>query len=43
MIEWSPDEIKAHMDYYRVLLRELAASGELVEENALTGPELARS
>jgi hypothetical protein len=42
MTEWSPDEIKAHMDYYRVLLRELAESGELVEDNALTGPELAK-
>jgi hypothetical protein len=42
MTEWAPDEIRAHMDYYRVLLRELADRGELVEEQALTGPELAK-
>jgi hypothetical protein len=42
MTEWAPEVIKAHMDYYAVLLRELAESGELVEDNALTGPELAK-
>ena len=42
MTEWSPDEITAHMDYYGVLLRELADSGELVDEHAFTGVELAK-
>ena len=42
MTEWDPAEIKAHMDYYRALNRELTESGELIEVNALTGPELAR-
>ncbi|HZM79974.1 MAG TPA: YciI family protein [Candidatus Limnocylindrales bacterium] len=42
MDEWDPEEITAHMDYYRALNRELTESGELVEVNALTGPELAR-
>ena len=42
MTEWAPEVIKAHMNYYSVLLRELAESGELVEDNALTGPELAK-
>jgi hypothetical protein len=42
MTEWAPEDIKAHMDYYRVLLKELTDSGELVEEQALTGPELAK-
>lgn len=43
MTEWEPEEIKAHMDYYRALNRELAESGELIEVNALTGPELAKT
>ena len=42
MTEWEPEEIKAHMDYYRALNRELTASGELIEVNSLTGPELAK-
>ena len=42
MTEWSPDDIKAHMDYYGALRQELLASGELVEQEALTGPELAK-
>ena len=29
MDEWKPEEIKAHLDYYEVLHRELVASGEL--------------
>jgi hypothetical protein len=42
MTEWAPEEIKAHLDYYRALLKELTDSGELVEDQALTGPELAK-
>lgn len=42
MTEWAPEEIKAHMDYYRALIKELTDSGELVENQALTGPELAK-
>jgi len=42
MTEWEPQEIKAHMDYYRALNDELTKSGELVELHALTGPELAK-
>jgi hypothetical protein len=42
MTEWAPEDIKAHMDYYRALIRELTDSGEMVEEQALTGPELAK-
>ena len=42
MTEWTPEEVKAHMDYYRALNEELEASGELVESTALTGPELAK-
>ncbi|GIH09691.1 sigma associated protein [Rhizocola hellebori] len=42
MDQWEPEEVKAHMDYYRALLKELADSGELVDDQALTGPELAK-
>ncbi len=42
MTEWEPEEITAHKGYYRALNRELTEHGELVEVNALTGPEMAR-
>jgi hypothetical protein len=42
MEEWRPEEVQAHLDYYRVLHRELVASGELVESTILTGPDLAK-
>jgi hypothetical protein len=42
MEEWDPADIKAHMDYYRRLNDELTRTGELVEHQALTGPELAK-
>ena len=42
MTEWAPEEVQAHMDYYRVLNDELTANGELVDGLALTGPELAK-
>ena len=42
MTEWDPDDIKAHLEYLRALNAELIESGELVEMQALTGPELAR-
>jgi hypothetical protein len=42
MEEWQPDEIQAHLDYYARLQRELQASGELVESEVLTGPDLAK-
>jgi hypothetical protein len=42
MDEWAPEDIKAHMDYYAALSAELTDSGELVEQEALTGPELAK-
>jgi hypothetical protein len=41
MEEWQPAEVQAHLDYYRVLLRELQASGELLKSEVLTGPDLA--
>jgi hypothetical protein len=42
MEEWKPEEVDAHMDYYRVLHRELVASGELVQSEVLAGPDLAK-
>ena len=42
MTEWSPEEVKAHIDFQIALNRELGASGELVGVQALTGPELAK-
>ncbi|HKE51360.1 MAG TPA: YciI family protein [Actinomycetes bacterium] len=42
MTEWAPADVKAHLDYYQALNKRLAESGELIEANALTGPELAK-
>jgi hypothetical protein len=42
MEEWKPEEITAHLDYYRALHKELVASGELVASEILTGPNLAK-
>ncbi len=42
MQEWKPEEVAAHLDYYRALHRELVASGELVQSEVLTGPDLAK-
>jgi hypothetical protein len=42
MTEWDPADITAHLDYLRALNQQLAESGELVEMQALTGPELAK-
>jgi hypothetical protein len=42
MEEWKPEEIAAHLDYYRALHHELVASGELVGSEVLAGPDLAK-
>lgn len=42
MEEWKPEEITAHLDYYRALHKELVASGELVQSEVLAGPDLAK-
>ncbi len=42
MEEWQPEEIDAHLDYYRVLHKELVESGELVQSEVLAGPDLAK-
>jgi hypothetical protein len=42
MEEWKPDEVQAHLDYYKALNRELVDSGELVQLEVLAGPDLAK-
>jgi hypothetical protein len=42
MDEWKPEEVAAHLDYYRALNEELVASGELVEHEVLAGPDVAK-
>ena len=42
MEEWKPEEVTAHLDYYRALHKELVASGELVESEVLAPPGLAK-
>ncbi|WP_327096185.1 YciI family protein [Nocardia vinacea] len=40
--EWTPEEIKAHIDFQRTLGAELAKTGELVDAQGLAGPDEAR-
>ena len=42
MEEWKPEEITAHLDYYKALHKKLVDSGELVESEVLAGPDLAK-
>ena len=42
MEEWKPEEVQAHLDYYRALHKELVASGELVASEVLAPPGLAK-
>jgi hypothetical protein len=42
MEEWKPEEIEAHLDYYRALATELLDSGERVASEILVGPDLAK-
>ena len=38
MSEWEPDEVRAHMNYYEILGRELTESGEQIQFMALADP-----
>jgi hypothetical protein len=42
MSEWDPDDVTAHLEFLRALNQELIDNGELVDMQALTGPELAK-
>ncbi len=41
MEEWQPEEITAHLDYYRALNAQLVESGELLDVTILTPPDAA--
>ncbi|MFI9504972.1 YciI family protein [Nocardia sp. NPDC052566] len=40
--DWTPEEIKAHIDFQRMLGEQLAAAGELVDAQGLATPAEAR-
>ena len=42
MTEWSPGDIKAHIEFQQALNAELAERGELVDAQGLAGPEQAK-
>jgi hypothetical protein len=42
MEEWKPEEVTAHLDYYKALRRELIDSGERVASEVLAGPDVAK-
>lgn len=42
MTEWTPADIKAHIDFQQALNTELAKNGEFVDAQGLAGPELAK-
>jgi hypothetical protein len=42
MTEWSPEDIKAHIEFQQALNAELAETGELVDAQGLAGPDQAR-
>jgi hypothetical protein len=42
MEEWQPQEIEAHLEYYRALQAELVENGEVVASEILVGPDLAK-
>ncbi len=42
LTEWDAEDAKRHLDFLGAVNRELADNGELVDAQALTGPELAK-
>lgn len=42
MTEWSPVDVRAHIDFQHALNAELLDSGELVDAQGLAGPEAAK-
>jgi hypothetical protein len=40
--EWTPDDIRAHIDFQHALNAELMAMGELVDAQGLAGPDQAK-
>jgi hypothetical protein len=42
MSEWSPADVQAHIEFQNVLNQELTERGELVDAQALAGPDVAK-
>ncbi len=42
MTEWTPGDVKAHIEFQQTLNQELMERGELVDAQGLAGPDLAR-
>ena len=42
MTEWSPEDIRAHIDFQHALNAELLERGELVDAQGLAGPDQAK-
>jgi hypothetical protein len=42
MTQWSPEDIKAHIDFQHALNAELLERGELVDAQGLAGPDQAK-
>jgi hypothetical protein len=42
MSQWTPEEIRAHIDFQNALNAELLERGELIDAQALTAPEMAK-
>ncbi|HLT61446.1 MAG TPA: YciI family protein [Microlunatus sp.] len=42
MDQWRPDEVDAHLDYYRRLNELLTASGELITHEVLAAPDVSK-
>jgi hypothetical protein len=42
MTEWTPGDIRTHIEFQHALNRALTESGELVDAQGLAGPDLAR-
>lgn len=42
MTEWSPEDIRVHIEFQHALNQQLTSSGELVDAQGLAGPEEAR-
>ncbi len=42
MYEWTPEEVKAHIEFQQALNRQLEELGELIDAQGLAGPDEAR-
>jgi hypothetical protein len=42
MDQWSPEDVRAHIEFQHVLNAELLERGELVDAQGLAGPEVAK-